>query len=494
VAVSLKAPCVGRPPIASHAATLAPERFRVHECTTHRGRYHRRVAEDSVPTGAAQSAGRAWQPTTTAASLQARAERVIAGAAGRKRLHLYRFLAEYPWYVDSGEGATITDVDGRSYIDLMGSYGPNLLGHGHPRVEQAATRQRLRGDSMGAQAPVAVELAEFLSARFEPVDWVFVGKNGSDATSYALRVARLATGRSRVLIAEAAYHTAHDWGTIFEAGVPAPHSSLTSRFVYNDAESLRAAVDAADGDVAAIMLTPFHQGYFATPVLPTESFLNAVRSQARQSGAVVVLDDVRAGMRMHPSGGSYAEIGLEPDLVCFAKAVANGRALSVCGGSAELRDAADQVGYLGTFFASAVAQAACLATFRAFDIEGSFERMMTIGGRLVTGLVEAAARADLTIDVNGFPTMAMVSIEGDDPGRYLSHVWSAAMVRRGVLVHPTQPWYLCAALTDEQVDTVLERAADCFDDVAEEIANPRFRGVPPTATAEVSAGPIGGRA
>ena len=97
-----------------------------------------------------------------------------------------------------------------------------------------------------------------------------------------------------------------------------------------------------------------------------------------------MLDDVRAGMRMHPSGGSYAEIGLDPDLVCFGKALANGRALSVCGGSAELRDAADQVGYLGTFFASAVAQAACLATFDAFDAEGAFERMMAIGGRLAT--------------------------------------------------------------------------------------------------------------
>jgi len=435
-----------------------------------------------VPTGAAQSAGPAWQPTTTAASLQARAERVIAGAAGRKRLLLYRFLSEFPWYVDSGEGATITDVDGRSYIDLMGSYGPNLLGHRHPRVEQAATRQRLLGDSMGAQGPVAVELAEFLCARFEPVDWVFVGKNGSDATSYALRVARLATGRSRVLIAEASYHTAHDWGTIFEAGVPAPHRSLTSRFVYNDAESLRAAVDAADGDVAAIMLTPFHQGYFETPALPTDSFLKAIRSEARRSGAAVVLDDVRAGMRMHPSGSSHAEIGLDPDLVCFGKALANGRSLSVCGGSAELRVAADQVGYLGTFFASAVAQAACLGTFRAFDIEGSFERMMAVGGRLATGLVEAAATADLTVEVKGFPTMALIDIEGDGRGQYLSHVWSAAMVRRGVLVHPTQPWYLCAAMTDEQVDTVLERAAECFDEVAEEIANPtRRRGVPEPA-------------
>lgn len=410
--------------------------------------------------------------------LQARAGRVIAGAAGRERLHLYRFLSEHPWFVDSGDGATITDVDGRSYIDLMASYGPNLLGHRHPRVERAARRQRLRGDSMGALTLVGVELAELLCARFEPVDWVFVGKNGSDATSYALRVARVATGRSRVLIAEASYHTAHDWGTIFEAGVPAPHSSLTSRFVYNDADSLRAAVDAGDGDVAAIMLTPFHQGYFEPPVLPTESFLRAIRSEADRSGAVVVLDDVRAGMRMHPSGGSYAEMGLDPDLMCFAKALANGRALSVCGGSAELRDAADQVGYLGTFFVSAVAQAACLATFRAFDIEGSFERMMAIGGRLTTGLVEAAATADLTIEVKGFPTMAQVIIEGDDPGWYLSHVWSAAMVRRGVHVHPTQPWYLCAALTDEQVDTVLERAADSFADVAEEIANPtRVSGV-----------------
>lgn len=397
---------------------------------------------------------------------------MIAGAAGRKRLHLYRFLSDHPWYVDSGEGATITDVDGRTYIDLMGSYGPNLLGHRHPLVERAATRQRLRGDSMGAQAPVAVELAEFLCARFDPVDWVFVGKNGSDATSYALRVARRATGRSRVLVAEAAYHTAQDWGTMFEAGVPEPHRSLTSRFVYNDADSLRAAVDAADGDVAAIMLTPFHQGYFEMPALPTESFLKAIRDQAQRSGAVVVLDDVRAGMRMHPSGSSHAAIDLDPDLVCFAKALANGRALSVCGGSAELRDAADQVGYLGTFFASAVAQAACLATFQAFDTEGAFERMMAIGGRLATGLVEAAATADLTIEVTGFPTMALVGIEGDYPDQYLGHVWSAAMVRRGVLVHPTQPWYLCAALTDEQVDTVLERAADCFADVAEELADP----------------------
>jgi glutamate-1-semialdehyde 2,1-aminomutase len=433
------------------------------------------VENGPIPTGAAGSPpvdehGWVESPPSAAAKLQTRAERVIAGAANRKQMHLYRFLSDYPWWVDRAEGATLTDVDGKRYIDLMGSYGPNLLGHRHPQVEQAATRQRLRGDSMGAQPPVAVALAEFLCARFAPVDWVFVGKNGSDATSYALRVARLATNRSRVLIAEASYHTAHDWGCMFEAGVPEAHRSLTTRFAYNDADSLRAAVDAAGGELAAIMLTPFHQGYFETPSLPTASFVEAIGIEARRSGAVVVLDDVRAGMRMHPSGGSYAEIGLAPDLVCFGKAVANGRALSVCGGSADLRGAADQVGYLGTFFASAVAQAACLATFRAFDIEGSFERMMAIGARLGTGLAEAGATAGLTVEVKGYPTMANVSIEGDDRGGYLNHAWSAAMVQRGVLVHPTQSWYLCAALTDGQVNAVLERAADAFADVAKEIA------------------------
>lgn len=405
--------------------------------------------------------------------MQARAERVIAGAAGRERLHLYdRFLAEYPWFVVSGEGATVTDVDGHQLIDLMGSYGPNLLGHRHPFVEQAAQRQRSLGDSMGAQAPVAVELAELLCARYEPIDWVFVGKNGSDATSYALRVARLATGRSRVLIAEASYHTAHDWGTLFDAGVPEPHRRLTSRFTYNDPDSLRAAIDAVDGDVAAIMITPFHQGFFQMPTLPDPVFVDAIGREARRAGAVVILDDVRAGMRMHPSGGSYAHIGLEPDLLCFSKTLANGRALSVCGGSGSLREAADQVGYLGTFFAGAVAQAASLATFQAFDAEGSFDRMMAVGARLDAGLVDAGAAAGLDVALHGFPTMALVSIGGDDIGRYLAHVWSTAMLRRGVLVHPMQPWSLCAALTDDQVDTVLERAADAFVDVAREISDP----------------------
>ena len=185
-------------------------------------------------------------------------------------------------------------------------------------------------------------------------------------------------------------------------------------------------------------------------------------------------------MRMHPSGSSSAAIGLDPDLLCFGKAVANGRALSVCAGSAELREAADQVGYLGTFFASAMAQAAGLATFQAFDIESSFERMSAVGRRLSTGLVEAASAADVRIEVTGVPAMSMVTIEGDDWDRYLNHVWSAAMVRRGVLVHPLQAWYLCAALTDEQVDAVLDRAADAFAEVAAEIANPtRVRWVQP---------------
>lgn len=409
---------------------------------------------------------------TAAASLQARAERVMPGAGGRRRLHLSHLLAEFPWWVERAEGATVTDVDGRTFIDLMGSYGPNLLGHRHPVVEAAADRQRARGDSMGAPTLVAVELAELLCERIDPLDWVFVGKNGSDATSYALRVARLATGHAHVLIAEASYHTAHDWGTIFDAGVPEPHRGLTSRFGYNDPASLRDAVDAVGGDVAAIVLTPFHQGYFADPALPTDAFRDAIRSEARRCGAVVVLDDVRAGMRMHPSGSSHAAIHLDPDLVCFAKAIANGRALSVCGGSAELRGAADQVGYLGTFFASAVAQAACVATFAAFDAEGAFERMMAVGGRLGPGLVEVAAGAGLAVEVTGFPTMGFVRIDGDDGGRSASHRWAAAMVRRGVLVHPTQPWYLCAALTDGQVDAVLEAAAGAFADVAAELADP----------------------
>jgi glutamate-1-semialdehyde 2,1-aminomutase len=413
-----------------------------------------------------------------ATSLQARAEAVLPGSAKWGRQYLHDVTSGLPKYVHHADGATVTDVDGNTFVDLMGAYGPNLLGHRHPRVEQAASRQRSLGDSLGAPAPVWVDLAEHLCTRFAPVDWVFFGKNGSDATAYALRVARQATGRSQVLVADFSYHTAQDWGTLHQAGVPAAHRSLTSQFAYTDDESLRAAVAATEGDLAAIMLTPFHQGFFGPPVLPTRPFLDAVREEARRAGAVVVVDDVRAGMRMHPSGGSFAEIGIEPDIVCFGKPVANGRALSVCGGVAPLREAADQIGYLGTFFGSAVAQAACLATFQAFDDEGAFAAMVDAGTRLVTGLVGAAASADLRVDVQGFPTMAMVSIDGDDWDRYLNHVWSGAMARRGVLVHPTLAWYLCAALTHDQIGHVLDVAVDAFAEVADEIARPTRVGPP----------------
>lgn len=405
-----------------------------------------------------------------AALLGARAERVLPGASERKGQMLSQFLTHLPRYVARADAALLTDVDGREFIDLMGAYGPNLLGHRHPRVERAAERQRHNGDTMGGLGTVTIELAEHVVDRFDPVDWVFLGKNGSDATSYALRVARHATGRSRVLIAEAAYHTAHDWGTMFPNGVPEPHRGLTSRYVYNDAESLRAAVDDVSGDLAAIMLTPFHQGFYERPQVATPSFVQAVHHEALRSGALVVLDDVRAGMRMHPSGASHERIGITPDIVCFGKAVANGRAVSICAGSDEVREAADAIGYLGTFFGSSVAHAACLETFRTFDEEGAFGRMLEIGERLSTGICQAARDADIAVEVTGYPTMAMVHV-GHAPGPYLDHVWAAGMIRRGVLIHPTLAWYTCAALTDAQIDIVVERAADCFaTDVAAEVA------------------------
>ena len=119
-----------------------------------------------------------------------------------------------------------------------------------------------------------------------------------------------------------------------------------------------------------------------------------------------------------------------------------------------------------------------MATFQAFDDEGAFAAMLDAGNRLSTGLVDAAASVDLRVDVQGFPTMAMVTIDGDDWDRYLSHVWSGAMARRGVRVHPTLAWYLCAALTHDQIGQVLDVAVDAFAEVADEIARPTRVGPP----------------
>jgi len=217
-----------------------------------------------------------------------------------------------------------------------------VLCHRHPKVEEAVRAQLQHGDCFNAPTRLWVELAEHLVAITPFADWAAFAKNGSDVCTWAVEVAREHTGRRKVIKADGAYHGAHAWCTPAPAGVTSEDTANVATFTYNDLDSLRRAVEAQKGDVAAIIVSPFRHDAFHDQELPVEGFLPGVRRLCDEKGIVFILDDVRAGFRLH-LGGSGERFGVQPDLACYAKALANGYPLAACVGRDALKDAAERV-------------------------------------------------------------------------------------------------------------------------------------------------------
>src|SRR4051794_39162419 len=260
--------------------------------------------------------------TTNDAALRARAARVIPGGLWG-HLNAARLPEGYPQFFARAEGCRLYDVDGRCFIDMMCSWGPVVLGHHHKAVEQAATAQAARGDCMNGPAPVLVELAEAVVATVPHADWCLFAKNGTDATTTCVTLARAATGRRKVLVAQGAYHGAVPWCSPSLAGVTEEDRAHLLHFRYNDVRSLERGVERGGADLAAILVSAFRHDLGHPQELPTPEFARACRALCDQAGAALLLDDVRAGMRLH-LGGSWETLGVRPDLAAWSKAIANG--------------------------------------------------------------------------------------------------------------------------------------------------------------------------
>jgi len=203
-----------------------------------------------------------------------------------------------PQFVSRAEGSRIWDVDGREYVDLMCSWGPILLGHRHPAVEEAVERQHRLVDCGNGPSPVMVNLAERLIATVGHADWALFAKNGGDATTLCLTLARAHTGRATILVAEGAYHGALPWCNPERLGtVPGDRAHL-AYYRFNDLESVRAAVRAHPGDLAGVIVSPFRHDAGFDQELPDPVFARGLRELCDETGALLILDDVRAGFRV----------------------------------------------------------------------------------------------------------------------------------------------------------------------------------------------------
>ena len=395
--------------------------------------------------------------------LRARAQRVVPGGMyGHMRAE--GLPPDYPQFFDRGQGCHLWDANGRRYIDFMCSWGPIVLGHQHPGVTEAVNRQMAAGDCLNGPTERMVELAERLVGLVTHADWAMFSKNGSDATTTCVTLARAATGKRKILVAKGAYHGALPWCSPHPLGVTAEDRAHLISYRYNDIASLEAAVDEAGSDLAGIVASAFRHDYGLDQELPDAAFARRARELCDAADAALILDDVRAGFRL-TLHGSWDLVDVQPDLSAWSKAIANGHALAAVTGNERYRDAAAKLFVTGSFWCGAVPMAAALATLDALEQGDGPARMRAAGQRLRDGLAAQAAAVGLGIRQSGPPQMPTLLFD-DDADCTKGYRFCQEALKRGVYLHPRHNMFLSMAHSDADIDEALQATAQAFEVLA----------------------------
>ncbi len=401
-------------------------------------------------------------------ALRERAARVLPGGMYGHQ-SAARMPEGFPQFFERGEGSHIWDVDGNEYIDYMCSYGPIVLGHRHPSVERAVAAQFAAGDCFNTPTGRIVELAELMTGIIGHGDWAWFAKNGSDATRFALQVARAHTARSTIVRGEQAYH---GWGSTWMSGAEGMTPSdgdFQHTYTYNDLPSVRAAVDQAGDDLAAIVVSAVEYDAAGNWTMPDQAFVQGVRDLSDATGAVLVLDDVRAGFRLD-LGGSWVSYGVEPDISAYCKAIANGYPLSAVVAKRELEDAADKFFATGSYWFSGVAMAASIATITTLQETDGPAQIARAGTLLREGLDAQAHAHGVAIKQSGPVQVPALRFGGDDMTAMQiprAMMFTSEAAKRGVYLHPTHNWFLSTAHSDKDIERTLAATDMAFARVKE---------------------------
>jgi len=304
----------------------------------------------------------------------------------------------FPFFAARADGCRITDVDGNTYIDWVMGWGAILLGHAHPTVTRAIKKQIDRGSLSSLIPPVEVEVAERLCAMFPLAERVAFGKNGSDVVTAAVRLARSATGRERVLIH--GYHGFHDWFAAAHptcCGIPGSLRQLVAFLPYNDLDAVTRAVADKSQDLAAVVMEP------SIHAAPAAGFLEGVREVTRRAGVALVFDEIVTGFRL-ARGGAMEAYGVMPDLACLGKGLANGMPLSALIGPEEHMRLLAGVGWGMTCQAETLSLAAAGACLDVLRNEPVAEHVARIGGLVRDGFEAACQRHDVRANLVGPPS------------------------------------------------------------------------------------------
>jgi len=417
-----------------------------------------------------------------------KARQVIPGGVNSP-VRAFGAVGGTPVFIASGKGSRITDIDGNTYIDYLGSWGPLILGHAHPEVVAAVRAAAERGSSFGAPTEAETRLAELIVEAVPSVEKVRLVNSGTEATMSAIRLARAFTGRDAVVKFEGCYHGHADgllvaagsgaatFGVPSSPGVPADYARHTIVLPYNDPDAFRELCQARGDEIAAVIVEPIAGNMGLVP--PQPGFLEALRELTARHGIVLIFDEVITGFRV-AYGGAQALYGITPDLTTLGKIIGGGLPVGAYGGRAEIMDHISPTGptyQAGTLSGNPLAVAAGIATLERLRQGDIYPRINSLCETLCEGLAEAAAEAGVVRCGTGVQSM-FCTFFCEGPVRNYSDVKRAdteryaaffhGMLDRGVYFAPSQfeTAFVSAAHTDEDIEQTIAAAREVFAQIA----------------------------
>ncbi len=424
---------------------------------------------------------------TRSIQLFEQAQKYIPGGVNSP-VRSFRAVEGTPPFIARGQGARIWDVDGNEYIDYVGSWGPLVLGHAHPKVIEAIKTTAEGGTSFGAPVEAELELAQMICEALPSIESVRLVSSGTEACMSAIRLARAFTGRYKIIKFAGCYHGHADGllvkagsgalthGIPTSAGVPPSYAQETLVADYNEIASVQALFDAHPDAIAGIIVEPVAGNMGVVP--PAEGFLKALRQITQANGAMLIFDEVITGFRID-YGGAQTRYGVTPDITTLGKIIGGGLPVGAYGARREIMEMVAPLGPMyqaGTLSGNPLAVTAGLTTLRELQKPGTYEYLETLAQRLHDGLNQVFAQAEVPATINRVGSM-QTGFFNPGPVEFLSQVEQSqtaqygryfhALLERGVYIAPSQfeAGFVSMAHTQDDIDRTLEVAEAALKDL-----------------------------
>jgi len=421
---------------------------------------------------------------TTNHDLFARAQKLLPGGVNSP-VRAFRSVGGEPFFTERADGAYLWDVEGKRYIDYVGSWGPMIVGHNHPTVREAVERAIRNGLSFGTPCAAEVTMAETIVSLIPSVDMVRMVNSGTEATMSAIRLARGATGRSKIVKFEGCYHGHGDsflvkagsgaltFGVPTSPGVPKASADLTLTLTYNDIDAAKLLFAQEGKEIAALIIEPVAGNMNCIP--PKDGYLQTLRELCTAHGALLIFDEVMTGFRV-ALGGAQAHYGVTPDLTCFGKIIGGGMPVGAYGGRRDLMEQIAPSGPIyqaGTLSGNPVAMAAGLAMLGLIQAPGFYEDLAARTVRLTDGILAEAKKAGVPFSVNRVGAMFGLFFTDETVESYgqatkadvaAFNRFFHGMLERGVYLAPSafEAGFVSSAHDDGVIAETIAKAGEVF--------------------------------